>query len=160
MPDTPPKDDSALTRLHPNYKTMTRVEGIFILIPFLIGAFALEAFGPLLAGVSAVPLIVLFLWLVLYLPMRRYQARGYDMASDRLRVVKGVLFHSDTVVPFSRVQHLDVEQGPLERAFGIARLILHTAGSHNASVSLPGLAHADAVAMREEIRQHVKREAQ
>jgi len=36
--------------------------------------------------------------------------------------------------------------------------VLHTAGTHNASVSLPGLAHADAVAMREDIRAHVKRE--
>ena len=86
-------------------------------------------------------------------------ARGYQMSDDRLRVVKGVMFHADTVVPFSRVQHLDVEQGPLERAFGIARLILHTAGTHNSSVTLPGLAHADAVAMREDIRAHVKRES-
>lgn len=160
MQDLPQNDDSELTKLHPNYKTMMRVVGIMILIPFLAAAFALEAFGPLLTGVTAIPLVILLVWLVIFLPMRRYQARGYAMASDRLRVVKGVLFHTDTVVPFSRVQHLDVEQGPLERSFGIARLILHTAGSHNASVSLPGLWHADAVAMREEIRQHVKREAQ
>jgi membrane protein YdbS with pleckstrin-like domain len=81
------------------------------------------------------------------------------MATDRLRVVKGVMFHSDSVVPFSRVQHLDVEQGPLERLFGIARLILHTAGTHNSSVTLPGLQHETATAMREDIRRHVKQES-
>lgn len=152
--------DSELTALHPNYKTMARVAGILVMVPFVIGALAFEAAELLPRGVTAIPLVLLLVWLVIYLPMRRYQTRGYDMADDRLRVVKGVLFHADTVVPFSRVQHLDVEQGPLERAFGIARLILHTAGSHNASVTLPGLWHADAVAMREEIRAHVKRETQ
>ena len=80
------------------------------------------------------------------------------MGSDRLRVVRGLVFRSDTVVPFGRVQHIDVSQGPVERAYGLGTLVLHTAGNHNASVSLSGLAHADAMAMREEIRAHVKRE--
>ena len=73
-------------------------------------------------------------------------------------MVRGLLFRSDTVVPFGRVQHIDVLQGPIERGYGLATLVLHTAGTHNASVTLPGLAHADAAAMREEIRAHVKRE--
>jgi hypothetical protein len=40
----------------------------------------------------------------------------------------------------------------------MASLVLHTAGNHNASVSLPGLGHDDALAMREAIRAHVKRD--
>ncbi len=123
-------------------------------------ALAGEIGGTLFAGAFLVPVALVFGLLALMVPLRRYHARGYDMASDRLRVVRGLLFRSDTVVPFSRVQHIDVEQGPLERAFGIARLILHTAGTHNSSVTLPGLAHTDAVRMREEIRAHVKRETQ
>ncbi len=160
MDETPQDDDCELTKLHPNYKTMTRVEGLVVVVPLLIAALVVEAFADFPPGITAIPLILLFVWLVIYLPMRRYQTRGFEMSADRLRVVKGVLFHSDTVVPFSRVQHLDVEQGPLERVFGIARLILHTAGSHNASVTLPGLWHGDAVTMREDIRQYVKRESQ
>ena len=62
------------------------------------------------------------------------------------------------MVPFGRVQHIDVHQGPIERAYGLATLVLHTAGTHNASVALPGLGHDDALAMREDIRAHVKRE--
>ena len=80
------------------------------------------------------------------------------MGTDRLRVVRGIMFRSDTVVPFGRVQHIDVDQGPLERAYDLATLTLHTAGNHNASVSLPGLAAADAATMRETIRAHIKRE--
>ena len=80
------------------------------------------------------------------------------MADERLRVVRGLLFHSDTVVPFGRVQHIDVDQGPLERAYEIATLTVHTAGSHNASVHLPGLKHADALAMRDAIRAAIRRD--
>ena len=53
---------------------------------------------------------------------------------------------------------IDVHQGPLERAYGLGTLVLHTAGNHNASVSLPGISHHDALAMREDIRAHLKRE--
>ncbi len=80
------------------------------------------------------------------------------MADERLRVVRGLLFHSDTVVPFGRVQHIDVDQGPLERAYDIATLTVHTAGSHNASVHLPGLKHGDALAMRDAIRAAIRRD--
>ena len=69
------------------------------------------------------------------------------------------MFRSDTVVPFSRVQHIDVGQGPLERTFGIATLTLHTAGNHNASVALPGLGEPLAREMREAIRAHIRRDS-
>jgi uncharacterized protein len=63
------------------------------------------------------------------------------------------------VVPFGRVQHIDVHQGPIDRFFGIATLTLHTAGSHNASVNLPGLGADLARTMREDIRSHIKRDS-
>ena len=105
------------------------------------------------------PVALIVLILILRLPQRRFHARGYAMSTDRLRVVRGLLFRHDTVVPFGRVQHIDVNQGPIERFFGIATLTLHTAGSHNASVNLPGLEEQLARDMREEIRSHIKREA-
>ena len=61
-------------------------------------------------------------------------------------------------MPFGRVQHIDVDQGPIDRALDIATMTLHTAGTHNASVSLPGLGEDLAIRMREEIRAHIKRE--
>ncbi|WP_340588142.1 PH domain-containing protein [Erythrobacter alti] len=152
-------DAEPLTQLDPGYTTVMRIEGLLATLPFVIAAGVLSFAEVVPAWAPGIPVLILAILLIIVLPMKRYRSRGYNMAGDRLRVVKGVLFHSDTVVPFSRVQHLDVEQGPLERAFGISRLILHTAGTHNASVTLPGLAFDNAKAMREEIRQHVKRES-
>ena len=148
----------ALTPLHPNYVKVVRLGTLLFVLPFASGALAMEIAGVLPRGAFLVPVLLLAIWLIVRAPLRRYHARGYQMGGDRLRVVRGLLFQSDTVVPFGRVQHIDVHQGPIERAYGLGTLVLHTAGNHNSSVSLPGLAHGDALAMREEIRAHVKRE--
>lgn len=151
--------EEALTPLHPNHVSALRVEATLVSIPFLIGALVLETSAILPPAVIITPVAIAALLLILRLPLRRHHARGYVMSDDRLRVVRGLLFRHDTVVPFGRVQHIDVNQGPIERSFGIATLTLHTAGTHNASVNLPGLGEQLARDMREEIRSHIKREA-
>ena len=150
--------DEALTPLHPNYVKLVRLGSMLAVLPLTIPVLVLESADLMPRGVFAVPLLLAALYLIIRVPLRRYQARGYQLGADRLRVVRGLIFRSDSVVPFGRVQHIDVHQGPLERFYGLATLVVHTAGNHNASVSLPGLAHPDALAMREEIRAHVKRE--
>jgi len=160
-------DDEALTKVDPNYKTALRISVALTALPVIIGAGVLEAIVaeasdgrfPLPFGVIIGVVVFLALVVIVRLPGRRWQARGYNMSADRLRVVRGILWRSDTVVPFGRVQHIDVDQGPIERALDIATMTLHTAGSHNASVKLPGLKHDRAREMREEIRQKIKRDS-
>jgi len=158
----PLDDDGELTKLHPNYAQALRVRTTFLAIPALIAALvaelALRKLALLPPGLIAGTALVIAVLLILRIPQRRYGARGYQMSADRLRVVKGLMFRSDTVVPFGRVQHIDVAQSPLERFFGIATLTVHTAGNHNASVSLPGLGEELAREMRETIRAHIRRE--
>jgi membrane protein YdbS with pleckstrin-like domain len=93
---------------------------------------------------------------VAVLPGRRYRRLGYALHPKLLQVVRGWLFHVDTMVPLVRVQHLDVTRGPLDKAFGTATLVVHTAGTHNSIVTLPGLAPDKAAAIRDEIRQHIR----
>jgi len=163
-PSPAPADDDTLTKLDPNYVNALRVQSLFFWVPMIVASLVVE--GAMESNEVPVPFgllvgLVTFLALVfiIRLPMRRYNARGYHMSADRLRVVRGILWHSDTIVPFGRVQHIDVDQGPIERFFGIATLTLHTAGNHNASVGLPGLNHEVATQMREEIRAHIKRDS-
>jgi uncharacterized protein len=59
-------------------------------------------------------------------------------------------------VPLERVQHIDISQGPLERGFGVCRLLVHTAGTMHSRVVLPGLARATAERMRDEIRARIR----
>lgn len=161
-PAMPLDDEGALTELHPNYAHALRVRTTMTAIPFLIGSLVLETAlageGLLPQGAIAGTVLVIAAALIIRIPARRYSARGYQISADRLRVVRGLLFRSDTIVPFSRVQHIDVDQGPIERFFGIATLTLHTAGNHNSSVALPGLGEPLAREMRETIRAHIRRE--
>lgn len=158
----PSEEDDELTKVHPNYAHALRVQTVIAAIPAMVGALvaelALRELDVLPPGLIAGTALLIAVLLVIRIPQTRFNARGYQMGTDRLRVVRGLMFRSDTVVPFGRVQHIDVNQGPLERFFGIATLTLHTAGNHNASVSLPGLGEPPARDMREAIRAHIRRE--
>ncbi|NTZ43449.1 PH domain-containing protein [Altererythrobacter sp. SALINAS58] len=152
-------DNEGLRPLHPNYAKVIRVWALIIAVPILIVALIVEAAEVLFPGFVLLPVLLLLGLLVLRLPTRRYHARGYAMGDERLRVVRGLLFRSDAVVPFGRVQHIDLNRDPVERYYGLSTLTVHTAGSHNASVRLPGLLDEDARVMRETIRAHIGRES-
>ncbi|MCD1622705.1 PH domain-containing protein [Citromicrobium bathyomarinum] len=150
-------DEQPLQQGHPNHPKAMRVEAVLVALPLLIGALVAEYLTPFPNFLIAGPVALILLLVVIMLPHRRYAVRGYALSEDRLRVVRGMMFHADTVVPFGRVQHIDVDRGPIERYYGLATLQLYTAGSHGDVISLPGLAHQDALDMRETIRAHIKR---
>jgi len=110
------------------------------LVPTLIGAIALSA--------------------ILIAPNRIYRRLGYAIDSRLLRTVRGWLFHTDTIVPFVRVQHIDVMRGPFDKLFGTATLVVHTAGTHNSVVTLPGLSPERAAEIRDEIRAEIRADAE
>jgi len=149
-----------LTPLEPGQLGVLRVRAV---ITALVAA-AIFSVGDLLLmgeigvpnGVLAVPAaIALGIWAI-WSPPRRYQSWGYRMGEDELQLGYGLWTRVRTVVPFTRVQHIDLAQGPIERSFGVARLILHTAGTRGGAVTLPGLATADAERFRDLIRSQIR----
>lgn len=102
--------------------------------------------------------LLILLYLAVLAPPRRYRAWAYGMDSDELQVRRGVWIRVHTMVPLDHVQHIDVSQGPIERALGICSLVLHTAGTLNSQIVLPGLTRATAEAMRDEIRGRMREE--
>ncbi len=106
----------------------------------------------------ALGLGLIALWSLLVAPRRRWAAWGWALEENELHVAHGVWTSIHTVVPLGRVQHIDVAQGPLERALGVARLILHTAGTAHATVTLPGVSRATAESLRDTIRAHIRAE--
>jgi uncharacterized protein len=145
-----------LTPLDPAYIKVMRITGGMLGLFVLAGAIALEIARLLPPGAVIVPVLLILVYIVWAVPARRYRRWGYDAGQDRLRIERGYLFYNDTVVPFGRIQHIDVDQGPIERRYDLATLSVHTAGSHNSTVTLPGLKHADALELRESIRAHIK----
>ena len=84
-------------------------------------------------------------------PAIAWRYRSYRVSTQGFRLREGVLWRSVISVPRNRVQHTDVSQGPIERQFDLATLIVHTAGTEHASVSLDGLPHATALAIRDHL---------
>jgi hypothetical protein len=79
----------------------------------------------------------------------RWRRTGWRLDDDGLAIRRGVFWRSETLVPRSRVQHVDLSHGPLDRHLGLAALTLHTAGTRLAAVSLGGLEQATAEALRD-----------
>ena len=84
-------------------------------------------------------------------PRLAYRHRWYRLDDRGLEIRSGVLFRRLVFVPRSRIQHTDVNQGPIERYFGLAHLVLHTAGTESASVTLPGLDQDLAIGIRQQL---------
>ena len=83
----------------------------------------------------------------------RYRIWRYQVRSDSLFLDRGVLTRVRTVVPHVRIQHVDSNRGPVERAVGLASVVVYTAGSRGADVTIPGLTPEDA----EELQERLKR---
>jgi membrane protein YdbS with pleckstrin-like domain len=77
-------------------------------------------------------------------------AIGYAERADDLLVRRGVMIRSLVVVPYGRMQYVDVQAGPLDRAFGIAQVQLHTASS-GTDASIPGLPPHEAARLRDRL---------
>ena len=84
-------------------------------------------------------------------PPVRYRHTAYEVTEQGIRIRRGVLWRSVTAVPRSRVQHTDVAQGPIERMYELATLVMYTAGTQNSSVALSGLAHETALGIRDHL---------
>ncbi|HEX8449014.1 MAG TPA: PH domain-containing protein, partial [Allosphingosinicella sp.] len=104
--------------------------------------------------------MAVLLYLALIAPPRRYRAWAYAMDGEELQVRRGVWTRVHTLVPLDHVQHIDVSQGPLERAFGICSLVLHTAGTLHSQIVLPGLTRPTAERIRDEIRAKMREDPQ
>lgn len=152
-------DDHALTPIDPRYIWVIRAHFAInsLLLILLVGAgdYFLTPHLGWPQGVITGVITCLMLLLFLLLPVRRVASVRYHLADDHIRIRRGFLFTIDSIVPFVRVQHIDVGQGPIERALGLSSLSVHTSGVRNDAVTLPGLTSAAAHDMRDIIHRHI-----
>lgn len=81
----------------------------------------------------------------------RYRSWQVTVREEELLLRRGVFREKTTFVPRNRIQHIDVEARLIERVFGLARIVVYTAGSPHSSVIVPGLDRADASELRERL---------
>lgn len=118
---------------------------LFTLSTGLVLGFAV---GPAWAAVGGFWLLVLVWgWVLLG---RNWRSWRYAERADDLLISRGVMWREETVVPYGRMQLVEVTSGPLERRFGLASVQLHTAAAAT-DAKIPGLVPAEAERLRDRL---------
>lgn len=119
-------------------------------VPLFIGAcvaaYFLAPYSAPYLWAAPVAVALLGAWIFWLIP-RQIRAMGYAETEDDLLWRRGILFRSLTVVPYGRMQYVDVSEGPIDRHFGIAGVKLHTA-SASTDATIPGLPAEEAARLR------------
>jgi membrane protein YdbS with pleckstrin-like domain len=110
-----------------------------------LGVLVAPWLGVLAGALTAVALV--WAWVLID---RNYRSWRYAERLEDLLVSHGVLFRQLVVVPYGRMQFVDVAAGPLERQFGIATVQLHTAAAAT-DARIPGMAPAEAARLRDRL---------
>ncbi len=137
-----------------------RALNLFVIANLLgFGVLALGALIPIgllmpsrsLALAAALAALVALPGFGVWLARKQYRHTRWKLDADGFALRRGNLWRSETRVPASRVQHLDVKHGPLERRYKLATLVVHTAGTRDSAVSLTGLDEDDAARLRDRL---------
>ena len=137
--------------LHPRFLVLRRVECLLLLgLPALVAAGVLLARRGPAEGVAALLVGGALLVLALSGVQRRFAAWAYAEREDDLLLRRGVVFRRTSVVPYGRMQYVDVTAGPLDRRLGLASVVLHTAAAVT-DASIPGLDAAEADRLRDRL---------
>ena len=144
---TPPSGD--WQRVSPQLATIRR---ILILVPCVViavvGVVLMLVLSdlPWIGGVLVVLAVGCTAWGWAWAG-RNQRSWGYAENDDDLLVTSGVMFKRLVAIPYGRMQFVDVEAGPLARAYGVATVTLHTASAETAA-DIPGLPAAEATRLR------------
>lgn len=158
-PKGEPHDD--FQRFDPRWIQVERISaGIVWLILFGLSLIPLTLFGIWLGGFSlwlvlaclaTLGLLLALGWFMAMLPVWQHERSGWRLTQQGLEIRMGLWWRRELSVPKARVQHTDVSQGPLLRKYQLAKLIVHTAGTTNASVEFPGLSYETACRLRDQL---------
>lgn len=94
----------------------------------------------------------------LWLGLKQYRHTFWRLDPEGLALRRGRLWQRETRVPASRVQHLDIKRGPLQRGRALATLVVHTAGTRQSAVTVPNLDAADAERLRDRLARQLDRD--
>jgi uncharacterized protein len=139
------------TPVSPKLAAARRLTLIFGYGPVIIGG-VLVALSPLAriwSVVYAVIALIVFVW-AWWLIGRRVASYGYAERKDDLLVVSGILVKRLVIVPYGRMQMVDLRSGPIDRWLGVSTVQLHTAAA-TTDAAIPGLPPADAASLRDRL---------
>jgi uncharacterized protein len=141
-------------RLDPRLRTVWTIQAALgaavVVLVTLAGELLARLAGlddPVPTGLAAAVVALLGGLLVWWLPAASWRNWRFELAPDALELRHGVLVQVHSAIPYGRVQYIDIRQGPIERALGLSRLVVHTAAAAS-DAELPGIAAPEAEGLR------------
>lgn len=152
MASTDPFDPPGVTwqRVSPRLTTVRLgLDSIGVLITAAVLVVLSVIFGFWWLWLTTAVIVGLCLAWMAFIP-RRVRSWGYAERDDDLLIRHGLLFRTLVVVPYGRMQYVDVTAGPIDRAAGLASVQLHTA-SAGTDAHIPGLPAQEAARLRDRL---------
>ena len=142
--------DDAWVRVSPALARVRRISLLLsyvVVLAVVIALLLIPGVPRLIPWIVAGVAVAAFIW-AWWLVGRRVRSWGYALRPDDLLVTNGILFRRLVIVPYGRMQLVDVKAGPIDRLCGVATVQLHTAAA-TTDAAIPGLAPAAAAQLRD-----------
>lgn len=137
-------ENNTFHSMHPNLlKSMVLKRLLFFLvvsISVLVGYFirVQDWFTSVILFSVLGGFFIIFLGL-LWLAKAHFNRKKFKISDKHIAYQEGLIFQRETTVPFTRIQHIEIDEGPLERYFGLATLSIYTAGDSGRDLKINGL---------------------
>ncbi|MPZ89895.1 MAG: PH domain-containing protein [Nitriliruptorales bacterium] len=143
-----------LIPLNKRVRLLWWAQGALVTVQVTVLAVVVDVVAPLPLPNGLIPgaAFVVGAMLAAILPVLRYRRWRYAIRERDLWIRRGVFWVTVSVIPFSRLQFVDTQQGPLDRLFGLSQLVVHTAAL-GTSGQLPGLETGQAEQLRDRLAQ-------
>lgn len=141
-------------RLDPRAKTVWRINNALWAAPMLAAGVAVSYFmrlgdlPPYLWILPALAAVGVSIISVFVTPTLRWRRWRYEIRADEVDLQRGIFWITRTLVPLARIQHVDTQNGPLQRRYGLATVVFYTAAGAN---QIPELSAPVAADVRERI---------
>lgn len=140
--DLPSLDEIKFEKLSEAFRTLSLLRAgftfFFFLLTFVLVVIigGLWQFYILISGLIGLLLLLIFLMLRAW---KLYDFKGYALREHDIVYTTGWFWKRKVVVPFNRIQHVEIRRGPLEELLRLRRLQIYTAGGSASDLNIPGL---------------------
>ncbi len=154
--DLPQVKSAEFHQIERGYLRITLLSNAIFFLILIIGAFCIIFFnndieGTLMEYGISIGAIA-FLWLLnLIVTVKAFPKKRYALRERDIIYTKGLLWWERTSIPFNRIQHAELKQGPLDRLFKLHSLKIFTAGGQSSDLVIPGLPEDTATRLKEYI---------
>ncbi len=149
----PKAEELGFTSLHPDYKAVRLLANLVFFIVLAIGGLLVISFGGFFTNLLAWGLYFLVLTayvsLTLLIIIKGFSRKGFALRQHDIVFKSGYLFFTQTAMPFHRIQHCELSQGPIEKLYNLCRLNIFTAGGDDSDLVIPGIEFAQGEQLRD-----------